>query len=312
MPSSYHDIQLFLAQSQEAYRPLDQARPGRSLQQKSFGKNRLSAAPYNREHVPPPETRYRNVRSSSDAATDLPASALLAHFARDLEVLPNSLRYLERKRSPSPVEDSSFRSSVTDSTRRRNLGWGRKRHSEDLTSSAQARSPLGSASESMIKKVDDAESTRDHKPSVTSIASPLPTFLSFTPPAPPKHGSFPSRRVMVDANGSPFASWEEGPTSPLRVRSRDFSPLKRMSGKRLFQRYEDDRDRQPLGSLWSHSNIGTKSKIPQPTGKSQNQLSRAKVRSNRPKPKTPKIIPLKHEILPTRHGPVFVDKENVQ
>lgn len=309
LPSSYHDIQLFLAQSQEAYRPLEQVLPSRGLQHKSFGTNRPAVAPYDRGDLPPPETRYRNMRSSSDAGTDLPASALLAHFARDSEVFPSSLRFLERKKSPSPVEDSSFRSSVTDSTRRRNLGWRRKRHSEDITaSSVRGRSPLGSVSESMIKRLDVAGSPRDRKPSVASVASPLPTFIAFTPPAPPKHGSFPSRRVMVDANGSPFAGWEDGPTEPLRVRSRDFSPLKHVSGRRDLSKGGHDRERQPLGSLWSHGNSAPKSKIPQPAAKDHGNQQKPRGRS-KSKPKTPKIIPLKHEPLPTRRR-VFADKEN--
>lgn len=307
LPSSYHDIQLFLAQSQEAYRPLDQALPGQALQQKSFGANRPSVAPVDRGDLPPPETRYRNMRSSSDAGTDGPASALLTHFARDSEVLPNSLRNLERKKSPSPVEDSSFRSSVTDSTRRRNLGWRRKRHSEDITT-ALGRSPLGSVSESMIKKLGVNDSSRDRKPSTASVASPLPTFIAFTPPAPPKHGSFPSRRVMVDANGSPFAGWGDSLTA-LRVRTGDLSPLKHVAGKRqLTSKNGDDRDRAPLGSLWSHSGNAPKSKIPQPAGKNHGNQPKPRGRT-KSKPKTPKIIPLKHEPLPTRRR-VFADKEN--
>lgn len=260
--------------------------------------------------MPPPETRYRNMRSNSDAS-DLPAAALLAQFARDSEVQTNTMRYSAEGQSHSVAEDCSFRSSVTDSTRRRNLGWRRKRHSDDVTASF---SHAPDAIESIVEATDGDESFRDRKPSAASVASPLPKFIAFTPPARPMHGAFASRRVLVDANGSPFAGWEGDTMAPRNVRHRESSPLKRRSGKRLLQDNERGRDRAPLGSLRSYNNIEAKSKIPKPASKAPNeggQQPKPKGRSSKSKPKTPKIIPLKHEPLPTRRGPVYLGKENV-
>lgn len=312
MPSSYNDIRLFLAKSQEAYRPLDQVSPVRVWRPQNTANSRLSSASSSCTDVPPPETRYRNMRSNSDGDPDVPASSLLAHFARDSQVCSNTLRPLERRDSNSSVKESSLRSSVTDSARRRNLGWRRKRHSEDVSQSeAHRRGSSLSTFESLTEEAGQPDALCNRKCSTASAASPLPKFIAFSPPAPPRHSK--PRKVVVDANGSPYAGgWEEGPAGPaaqLRVRSRDFSPLKYVSSKRSLHRGSGTR--QPLKPMSSRTNIEAKGKVPLPGNQSQakiNQQVKTKGRSH--KPKTPKMVPLKHQALPTKRGQGHPNKEN--
>lgn len=169
-PMTQDDIAAFIAKSQAMYKPLEEVQH-KPVQRhvRSLGNSRAAVAPYGLP-IPPLATRYQNKRAST-GDDDMPHSALLAEFARD--ALPPS-----QVTSPTATEDASgdddscdtsVRSQVTSSARRRALGWGRRRPS-DAAEIAISPPPLASATETRFPT---------ERPKMTRSET-LPSFICFS------------------------------------------------------------------------------------------------------------------------------------
>ncbi|KLT41172.1 hypothetical protein CC85DRAFT_286732 [Cutaneotrichosporon oleaginosum] len=235
VPHTRAEIEAILADSQASYKPLDNASKGEQpaglhRRKTSLSDSRAAVAPYILQPAPL-ETRFRSKRSSGERV-----SPLLAEFARDVSPLPRSrdapLPNSEAKTTstvataPAPPE---VRPRVPSAVRRDNLGWARRRNSDE---------PAGSAPH------------MPRKAPVSVTMGSYPTFLAFSPAPRPEHtqpeaktaSSRPTHprplltanvapkraqkriHVKTDSNGSPMSLHSTSSRTCLTVRA-DSAPL---------------------------------------------------------------------------------------
>jgi hypothetical protein len=172
VPHTRAEIEAILADSKATYQPLDDSpkmdKPvGLHRRKTSLHDTRGAVAPYAFQPAPL-ETRFRSKRSSGERV-----SPLLAEFARDVSPLPR-IRTAPQPQSqpeakitttcvPPPPE---ARPRVPPSVRRDNLGWGRRRNSDEPAGSAPVVPP---------------------EAPVSARLGSFPSFLAFSPAPPPEH-----------------------------------------------------------------------------------------------------------------------------
>lgn len=140
------------------YRPLAQQLPHRGAHP-TVKKSRASSSPYSTQ-PPALVTRYQNKRGSSSSKDKLPRiSPLLTEFARDCTPSPLP-SVIESHVKVKDMSSNPARASISPSVRRRNLGWARRRNSDEPTPNQRLSMPP--------------------KPS-SAVESTFPSCLSFSP-----------------------------------------------------------------------------------------------------------------------------------
>ncbi|BEJ14029.1 hypothetical protein CspHIS471_0312030 [Cutaneotrichosporon sp. HIS471] len=212
VPHTRAEIEAILADSQATYKLLDNVfksdKPvGLHRRKISLNDTRAAVAPYG-VHPAPLETRFRSQRSTGQRV-----SPLLAEFARDVSPLPRILASAqpptrqESKVSPPPPET---RPRVTSSVRRDNLGWGRRRNSDEpagnapaVTTKAPASATLGSFP-SFLAYSPSVPPQPTHKKAETVSSHPTHRHPLIMAKVPPKRVQ---KRIHVktDSKGSPMS-----------------------------------------------------------------------------------------------------------
>lgn len=147
------EIEAILTESMARYKPLGEMGTVHR-RESSLNNTRASVAPYTLSPTPL-ETRFQSKRSSGETV-----SLLLAEFARD--VVPHPRPEIRTGPGPSPLSiESSVRLRVPSEVRRDNLGWGRRRYSDEPTP-CQPQVALG-------------------KKTTSATQASFPSFLAFSP-----------------------------------------------------------------------------------------------------------------------------------
>ncbi|BEI98757.1 hypothetical protein CcaverHIS631_0310560 [Cutaneotrichosporon cavernicola] len=231
VPHTRAEIEAILADSQATYKVLDNVfksdKPvGLHRRKISLNDTRAAVAPYG-VHPAPLETRFRSQRSTGQRV-----SPLLAEFARDVSPLPRILASAqppprqESKVSPPPHE---ARPRVTSSVRRDNLGWGRRRNSDEpagnapaVTTKAPASATLGSFP-SFLAFSPSVPPQPTHKKAESAFSRPTYPHPLITAKAPPRRVQ---KRIHVktDSKGSPMSVHSSSSRTCLAPRS-ESAPL---------------------------------------------------------------------------------------
>lgn len=182
VPHSRAEIEAILAESVATYKPLGDKLGRVHRRKSSLNSTRSAVAPYGLQPAPL-ETRFQSRRASGETV-----SPLLAEFARDVVPLPRP-----EVKAPDTKPVSDVRTGVPSDVRRDNLGWGRRRYSDE---------PAPSLPTVVLGK----------KPMSATQAS-FPSFLAFSP-APASnpsqlghtHQKHTSKPVMSSLPGPPRAA----------------------------------------------------------------------------------------------------------
>lgn len=229
LPRTRRELGDFLQQSSQMYQPLTQNVPRRVAPRRppTFKMTRASSSPYSMV-LPPPVTRYKNKRdstSSDDNGSPL-ISPLLTEFARDRtpSPLPVPVDNLDELEVPVTSETRH----VSPSTRRRNLGWSRRRDSDPSVSTQELAIPVPLKAPS-------------------TVGTTFPSFTAF-PPTPKTHSLTAKSDPLLQSLGCVDAD-EESKPALSRVSSRPRAPsvVVKPKPKRLSS--------GPLSQLPTRSNL---------------------------------------------------------
>lgn len=191
--NSRAEIDAILADSMARYKPLGETTHANVHRRKtSISSTRSIVGPYGLNNPAPFETRFQNKRAAISGEN---VSPLLAAFARDvvpLPPLPSAHRPAAKSTASTAdtgVSTADVRTRVPSSVRRDNLGWGRRRHSDEPTTSEPS---------VILRK----------KPASATQAS-FPSFLAFSPQ--------PTQQGGHKVKSKPACSRPPSQPKPLRL-----------------------------------------------------------------------------------------------